>query len=287
MDQSLESNKGTAMNTSEIIPYVEILHGEIKTTSLKVSEHFGKRHDHVIRDIEKIIAQTANLPGAPKFGESSFEGEMPGGGKRTYKMYEFGKDAFILLAMGYTGEKAMAIKIAYINAFNAMAEQLANYQLPEPKTKKALPGGLTLEQQDTIKALVKQNAESLPQEQRAGAVIRQWSAIKKKFGCTYKEVSPDQFVNIISLLARLPLEGELLSDEKQKPALPAFTLDDIEAMIERKLSAAKPQATPHIDNVNYYSIQASRPGEFRWIYDVSIEAANRQLVRQGLQIVRI
>jgi prophage antirepressor-like protein len=87
-------------------------------------------------------------------------------------------------------------------------------QLPEPKTKKALPGGLTLEQQDTIKALVKARAEDLPKDKQAGAIIKQWGAIKKKFGCTYKEVSPDNFVNIISLITRLPVEGELLPKEE-------------------------------------------------------------------------
>lgn len=90
-------------------------------------------------------------------------------------------------------------------------------QLPEPNTKTALPGGLTLEQQDVIKALVKQNAESLPKNKQAGAAIKQWAAIKKKFSLTkkqtYKEISPDNFIDIVSLLARLPLEGELMPNE--------------------------------------------------------------------------
>jgi len=86
-------------------------------------------------------------------------------------------------------------------------------QLPDPKTKLALPGGLTLDMQDTIKAMVKANAAILPKEKQAGAIIRQWSAIKKKFGCSYKEVSPDNYINILSLLSRLPLEGEVLPKE--------------------------------------------------------------------------
>lgn len=111
-------------------------------------------------------------------------------------------------------------------------------QLPEPATRKALPGGLTLSQQDTIKALVKANAEGLPKEKQAGAVIRQWAAIKKKFGCSYKEVSPDNFVNIISLLGRLPLEGELLP--KDQPATPepqnCFTIAMTEQQFIRYLT---------------------------------------------------
>jgi len=95
-------------------------------------------------------------------------------------------------------------------------------QLPEPPTKTALPGKLTPEQQDVIKALVKERAEALPKEMQAGATIRCWSAIKKKFGCTYKEVPAENFVNVISLLSRLPLEGELL---EKAETLPSMTLD--------------------------------------------------------------
>ena len=36
------------------------------------------------------------------------------------------RDGFVLLAMGFTGKKALDFKIAYINAFNAMEEQLEN-----------------------------------------------------------------------------------------------------------------------------------------------------------------
>lgn len=38
--------------------------------------------------------------------------------------FEMTKDGFMLLVMGYRTKKAMAIKIAYIKAFNFMAEQI-------------------------------------------------------------------------------------------------------------------------------------------------------------------
>ena len=40
-------------------------------------------------------------------------------------MYIIYRDGFMLLVMGYTGKKALAIKLAYIEAFNAMEEELA------------------------------------------------------------------------------------------------------------------------------------------------------------------
>lgn len=88
-------------------------------------------------------------------------------------------------------------------------------QLPEPKTKKALPGGLSLDQQDCIKALVKSRIEHLPKDKQGGAAIKCWSAIKTKFGKSYKAVEPENFSAIVSLVGRVPIEGELLGKAEQ------------------------------------------------------------------------
>ncbi|QEY62544.1 hypothetical protein FXN65_10830 [Metapseudomonas lalkuanensis] len=82
---------------------------------------------------------------------------------------------------------------------------------------KALPNGLTEEQQDSIKALVKARAECLPKDKRAKATITCWSALKSKFGCSYKEISPEHFTDALSLVARIVLEGELLEAEAPRP----------------------------------------------------------------------
>lgn len=76
------------------------------------------------------------------------------------------------------------------------------------KTRKALPGGLTLEQQDAVKALVKSRVEILPHGQQAKAAITCWSSIKSKFGVTYKEVPAASFAEVLSLVVRLPLDQE-------------------------------------------------------------------------------
>jgi len=87
------------------------------------------------------------------------------------------------------------------------------------RTTKALPNGLTADQQASIKALVKARVEALPESKRAKAAITCWSALKSKFGRTYKAIEPAQFTDAISLVARLPLEGELLQAEQSKPGL--------------------------------------------------------------------
>lgn len=73
------------------------------------------------------------------------------------------------------------------------------------RTRKALPGKLTAEQQDAIKALVKSRVEALPHEKQAKAAITCWSAIKSKFGVSYKEVPAEHFAEVLSLVARLDL----------------------------------------------------------------------------------
>lgn len=92
-------------------------------TSLQVAKHFEKEHKHVLRDIEAVLSQVPENFVKPNFGLYEYPVET-GIGTRTAKAYLLSKDAFTLLTMGYTGEKAMAFKIAYIARFNEMEEQL-------------------------------------------------------------------------------------------------------------------------------------------------------------------
>jgi len=92
--------------------------GEFYVTSLQVAEHFEKRHDNVLRDI-------ANLEVPERFRLLNFEETSrkdSQGVKR--KAVLLTRDGFTLLAMGFTGQKAMDWKIKYIEAFNAMEREL-------------------------------------------------------------------------------------------------------------------------------------------------------------------
>lgn len=112
--------------------------GTLVTTSRNVAAVFDKEHKNVLRDIENIIAQlqeqSSNLSsGLNKpfeqnsnltsglFIKSSYKTEPNG---RDYPEYLITKDGLTLLVMGYTGEKAMAFKIAYIKRFNEMEAML-------------------------------------------------------------------------------------------------------------------------------------------------------------------
>lgn len=82
------------------------------------------------------------------------------------------------------------------------------------KAKKALPGKITTEQQEAIKQLVMSRGQSLPKEKQAKAMITMWSSLKSHFGCSYKEISEEQFTEALSLAARVPLEGEFIGKSK-------------------------------------------------------------------------
>jgi len=94
--------------------------GQLSTTSLIVAEHFEKRHSHVIRDIEQLISHDIS-GGQALFGQTPYVHPQNG---QTYYYYEMNQDAFILLVMGYTGQKAIGFKVKFMNAFNQMRELL-------------------------------------------------------------------------------------------------------------------------------------------------------------------
>ena len=54
-------------------------------------------------------------------------------------MYLITRDGFTILAMGFTGKRAMEFKIKYIEAFNRMEEELRRRVVRSPETKETLP----------------------------------------------------------------------------------------------------------------------------------------------------
>lgn len=87
-------------------------------TSLDVAETFGKEHRRVLQDIRDLkCSEEFRLH---NFVQSSYINEQG----RNQSMFIMTRDGFTLLAMSYTGEKAMKFKEAYINQFNQMEELL-------------------------------------------------------------------------------------------------------------------------------------------------------------------
>ncbi|TPR46602.1 Rha family transcriptional regulator, partial [Apilactobacillus micheneri] len=115
---------------------VENKNNQVVTTSLQVAETFGKKNKTVLRNIESIINEkgVAQNCADPMFMEGTYKHPQ---NHQTYRMYYMNKDGFTLLAMGFTGKKAMQFKMEYINAFNAMQYKLKSvnqdsYMIDDP-----------------------------------------------------------------------------------------------------------------------------------------------------------
>ena len=83
-----------------------------------------------MRDIRSLIANTPERFRALNFEETFRTVPGPNNSERQEIYFIIHRDGFMLLVMGYTGKKALAIKLAYIEAFNAMEAELSGNSLP-------------------------------------------------------------------------------------------------------------------------------------------------------------
>lgn len=105
----------------DLTPSIVLSNGQPVTSSLKVAEHFEKQHDDVLRTIRDTIRNMPDSFRDRNFAPSSYTVE---GQNRSYPAYNLTRDGFTLVAMGFTGRKALSWKIRYIQAFNAMEAEL-------------------------------------------------------------------------------------------------------------------------------------------------------------------
>jgi len=113
---------------------IENKDGVLLVSSREVAERFGKEHKHVIRDIENIVSQRCDQNWADLFIASSYLDSY----KRGQKEYLLTRDGFSLLAMGFTGSKALEWKLKYLEAFNKMEEVIKTGGIPHGKELIAL-----------------------------------------------------------------------------------------------------------------------------------------------------
>ena len=104
---------------------------QVVTDSRTVAESFEKRHDNVMQAIEKLKKDVLN------FKEMFCKTTEPDKYGREQPVYVMNRDGFTLLAMGFTGSKAMQWKLKYIEAFNEMEKKLIaihqdSYMIADP-----------------------------------------------------------------------------------------------------------------------------------------------------------
>ncbi|WP_306393396.1 Rha family transcriptional regulator [Telluria beijingensis] len=97
---------------------VTIDRDRIVTDSQTLARTFGKRHANVLKAYD-------NLQCSKEFSRLNFElAEYLDAQGKLRRRITMTKDGFAMLAMGFTGPKAVAFKEDYIRAFNEMADAL-------------------------------------------------------------------------------------------------------------------------------------------------------------------
>lgn len=128
------------------------------TSSLDVADTFEKNHQHVLRDLDGLKEGVQNW--TDLYWEDTYIHPQ---NKQPYRMIYMNRDGFALLAMGFTGKRALQFKLKYIQAFNAMESRVKDASLMSPEDIMIA----TLEAQKEFKAnlrLVQDDVADLKQE---------------------------------------------------------------------------------------------------------------------------
>lgn len=103
---------------------------QVLTTSLKVAEVFGKRHDSVFRSVKQMIDNSPQKCGQ-LFDTTTYTDSS---GKENV-MFVMNRKGFTMLAMGFTGKKALDFKSDFYDAFEAMEKALQEQNRPKPMSE--------------------------------------------------------------------------------------------------------------------------------------------------------
>lgn len=109
---------------------VEVKKDKIFCRSNLVAEIFEKEHKNVLRDIRELLENCSQ-----EFSQANFELSTYKVRGKEYPCYNLSKDGFTMLAMGFTGEKAVQFKELYINKFNEMERLLTSQYLAKMEFK--------------------------------------------------------------------------------------------------------------------------------------------------------
>lgn len=169
-------------------PVVSVVNNTVTALSTDVAKLFSKLHKDVLRSIRSLIEQ------APSLNERNFAlVEVKDAKGENRPAYRMDRKGFVLLAMGFTGEVALKFKIAYIDTFDRMEEQL--------RAQKQIGDTITNAQQVAIQQAVVRRAKKT-------AVYYQtiYRAIKARYQIPrYTELKQSQFEDCLRFIETVDL----------------------------------------------------------------------------------
>lgn len=146
-------------------PVVFVRDGEVFANSRDVAAFFGKNHRDVTRAVDALIQQEPNL-GVRNFAQGVYL--LPETGPQEHRCFDMDRDGFTLLAMGFTGAKALKWKLSYIEAFNALEAECRRIAQSGPMVDLNDPAqlrGLLLNYSDKAEKLERRVQELLPSQE--------------------------------------------------------------------------------------------------------------------------
>ena len=94
----------------------------VRVNSVYIAKWFDKRHDDVLKAVRKMLKEDSGL--SEEFAASNFaESTYADANNQQRPCYNFTRDGFVMVAMGFNGSKAMKFKEKYITRFNYLEEQ--------------------------------------------------------------------------------------------------------------------------------------------------------------------
>ena len=116
------------MEDQDTLPVVFEKDGEVFANTRDVADYFEKRHADVLRAVNNIKSRIES-----DFSERNFAlAEYKDAQGKPRKSYNMTQEGFSFVVFGFTGKNADAFKVAYINQFKAMREELQKVHKSEP-----------------------------------------------------------------------------------------------------------------------------------------------------------
>lgn len=186
-------------------PVGESAQGKIVTSSQAVAYYFEKDHGKVLRSIRSLLSfqetsesMTKNGYTPKWFYEYQYTNEQ---NHQTYPAFLMTRDGFTLLAMGFTGKKALEWKIRYIQAFNEMERKLKEQENPTAQN-------CTVNSKTPDVAPPEVLAQARAKTMLTNARTRQaklWKTLADESTGTYREICKVYAANILAGKEVLPL----------------------------------------------------------------------------------
>lgn len=101
---------------------VRMFKNQVVVSSIQLAERFDKRHCDVLRLTNALLRWSNSGRLSKHFFKSNYTDDK---GERR-PMYLMDRDGFSLLVMSFKGEKALKWKLDFIDAFNAMEQEIRN-----------------------------------------------------------------------------------------------------------------------------------------------------------------